>query len=162
MNQLPRETFDKVLDEISFLGGIEEKLTPRTKKYLLKRLHNKQLIMAFEEQALAGWGLVEPLATGVVEIGFLYVKPEFRDTNAFHDLARELVLRKETVLFATYDRKLFDYVRRTYNFKESTLKEFQRLSRGRFVLKRLNLDALRSIGSRLKTTKPIYALLERS
>lgn len=162
MNQLPHDNFERLLDEISFIGSAQPELTPRTKKLLLSRLHQRQLIIALENEQLAGWGLVEPVAKNVVELGFLYVKPEFRSTRAFHDLARELVLRPETVLFATYNPKLLNYVKSAYHFSDSSLAEFNRLTNGRFTIKRLNIDALKSIRSRMAKSKPFYAILDRT
>lgn len=161
VTQLPQNKLDKFVEEISFTSALEEKLTPRTKKSLYKRLNRRELVLVLNDNDLAAWGVVEPLGRKWCELGMTYVKPEYRSTTAFQLLARELVLRKESVLFATYDRKLFDYVKREFGFRESNLSEVQKLSGNRFLLKRLNLDSIKSIRNRLATSQPIYAVLER-
>jgi len=161
VTQLPQNKVEKFVEEISYTSELEEKLTPRTKKSLYKRLNRRELVLVLDDNDLAAWGVVEPLGKNWFELGMTYVKPEYRATEAFQLLARELVLRKDSVLFATYDRKLFDYVQREFGFRESSLSEVLQLSGNRFLLKRLNLDSIKAIRSRLATSKPIYAVLER-
>lgn len=161
VTQLPQNRVEKVIDEISFTSSIEEKLTPRTKKSLYQRLNRRQLAIVLDDNDLVGWGVIEPLKAGWCELGMTFVKPQYRSTSAFRMLARELVLRKESVIFATYDKKLFDYVRREFGFRESNLKEVLKLAGNTFLLKRLNLEAIKSIRKRYAKQTPIYAVLER-
>lgn len=155
---LEPEDVDDVLSEINRISVKTHELTPRSVEALRGLLVQNNLVMVFVDGQLAGWGVREPLARGVFELGMTFVRPEFRSTTAFDRLAHELVSGNRTFLVATYKPELVRYLEREFGFRQSHLTEFIWLSRGRFLSKRLSRESRRAVRSHLKNAKPFYTL----
>lgn len=160
VTELPAETAANTLSEIHAISTATAELTPRSMAVLERALADGRLVIGFVDGTLAGWGLKEPLGRGVFELGMAYTKPEFRGFPVFVGVTQRLVAPGSTYVFATYDPKAVAYMRRRFGFRETTLGEVVRRSRGRFLLKRLDRASRRSIASRIATLTPKYAILD--
>jgi hypothetical protein len=136
-------------------------LTPRTLKTLEHLAEVNRLAIIKVDGELAGWAAVEQLTRNLSELGMVYVKPAFRCAEAFGALIREVAKHDEPILLATYNPALIRYATKAWNGREIGLAAAIKLSHGKFLTKRLGASSRKSIKSRIKTSKPRYALIER-
>ncbi len=152
------DRFDETIDEIERMSLASKELTPRSRARLERAARQGNLVVAFSADTLAGWGIREPVSRNTSELGMTFVKPEYRDTDAFELLARELTNTKRKLVMATYRKDLQQYTIDHLGFKPSDLFEVIKVSRGGFLLKRMNPASRRSIQHRMRDSKPLFAI----
>ncbi len=150
-----------VVKEIFEVTSAQVELTPRSVEKLSELAKANTLAVVYKDNSLIGWAAVEKLTKNLSEIGMVYIKPEYRSAEAFNALMQLVAKRKDTYLLATYDQSLIRYVKTVWNAKETNLLGAIIRSKGRFITKRLNSESRRSIKTRLKETKPSYAIVGR-
>ena len=150
--------FDEIIDEIERVSHASKDLTPRSRARLERAAKHHNLVVAFDGNTVAAWGIREPIAPNVSELGITFVKPEYRDTNAFDLLAHELANTKRKLVMATYRKDLQQYTIDHLGFRTRTLNEVIKVSIGGFLLKRFNQASKRSIQNRMQATKPLFAI----
>lgn len=161
VRQVSANLKEAVLDEVHSVSVNSGQLTPRSPKKLLKLLNDGRLVLAFIDEELAGWLVAERLSPGLSELGMAYVKPEYRNEPVFDALAHRAITDDEAFLFATYNTNMLRYVEREFGFVPVSLWHVVWRSWGLFLLKRLGRDARLSIGNRMKTLQPLFALREK-
>lgn len=158
---LPRHRRDDLLAEIERESAASAELTPRSRETLERLAEAGDLVVAFEDGVLAGWGIREPLAPGLKELGMVFVKPQFRSAGVFAPLAHRLVEAGFNYVVATYNPAMVRFVQREFGFVPTTLGHVIRRSRGRFLTKRFDRRSRHSIGRRIARSTPLYAILVR-
>ena len=156
--KLPPSEAESVIAQIQAITANGHELTPRPDEKLRAALNNGELITVYSGLELVGWGLIEPLTKNCSELGLTYIKPSHRGSAAFELLSMRMTAIGGTLLFATYDAGLMSYATRLLGFRPSSLGEFLKVSRGRFVFKRLNRESRKSIRGRMRTAKPLYGI----
>jgi len=150
-----------VVKEIFEVTSAQAELTPRSVEKLTALAKANTLAVVYKDKSLIGWAAVEKLTNNLSEIGMVFIKPEHRSAEVFNALMQLVAKRKDTYLLATYDQSLIRYVKTVWNAKETNLLGAIVRSKGKFLNKRLNSESRRSIKSRLKETKPSYAIVGR-
>jgi hypothetical protein len=150
-----------VVKEIFEVTSAQPELTPRSVEKLAELAKANTLAVVYKDNSLIGWAAVEKLTRGLSEIGMVYIKPEYRSAEAFNALMQLVAKRKDTYLLATYDQALIRYVKTVWNAKETNLLGAIVKSKGKFLTKRLNSESRKAIKTRLKETKPSYAIVGR-
>jgi len=150
-----------VVKEIFLVTSAQAELTPRSVEKLTALAKANTLAVVYMENMLIGWAAVEKLTKNLSEIGMVFIKPEHRSAEVFNALMQLVAKRKDTYLLATYDQSLIRYVKTVWNAKETNLLGAIVRSKGKFLTKRLNSESRRSIKTRLKETKPSYAIVGR-
>jgi hypothetical protein len=158
--ELDSERANEVLTAIFDVSVATPELTPRSRETLVDALADGRLVMAFVDGELAGWGLREPLGRNLVELGLTYTKPQFRSEPVLRGVAELLVAPGNSCVLATYEPRIIAYMVRRFGFRQCTLGEIVRRSRGRFLFKRFDRASRAAIRSRLKHRTPHYAILD--
>lgn len=148
-----------LIDEIYKVSLVQPELTPRSKEKLEELARNLNLALVYQNEQLVGWALIEPVGKNLVEVGMLFIKPEARSAAAFADLMSLIAKRREKVIIASYDQKLIRYLVRSWKAKQISLLQVIWLTRGRFILKRLDRNSRTAISRKVKSRKPLYALV---
>lgn len=159
--QITPAKLPQVVQEIFEVTSSQAELTPRSVEKLTELAKANTLAVVYDEDLLIGWAAVEKLTKNLSEIGMVYLKPEFRSAEAFNALMQLVARRKDTYLLATYDQSLIRYVKTVWNAKETNLLGAIIRSKGKFITKRLNSESRKAIKTRLKETKPSYAIVGR-
>ncbi len=159
--QITPAKLPQVVKEIFEVTSSQAELTPRSVEKLTELAKATTLAVVYDEDLLIGWAAVEKLTKNLSEIGMVYLKPEFRSAEAFNALMQLVARRKDTYLLATYDQSLIRYVKTVWNAKETNLLGAIIRSKGKFIAKRLNSESRKAIKTRLKETKPSYAIVGR-
>jgi hypothetical protein len=144
-----------LIEAESFAGN---EITPRPVVKLRAASGQGNLILVYSDGTLAGWGLIEPLTRTVSELGMTFVRPQFRNQPVFAAIVAAMDARPETLLMATYHPHLAAFTVKHRGFQYSSLGEFIRVSRGKFLFKRMNSAARSSIKTRRQTSQPIYVI----
>ena len=160
--QIDPEKLQTVVRQIYETTSALAELTPRSEERLTELANANTLAVVYKENEIIGWAAVEKLTKNMSEIGMVYLKPEHRSAEAFNALMQLVAKRKDTYLLATYDQVLIRYVKSAWKAKETNLLGAILRSRGKFLSKRLNSESRQSISTRLKHSKPSYAIVERS
>jgi hypothetical protein len=158
---IPKEQLVKVVTEIFEVTSKLAELTPRSLDTLTELAKTNALAVVYQGAEIIGWAAVEQLTNTLSEIGMVYIKPEFRSAESFNALMQLVSKRKDNYLLATYDQALIRYVKTVWNAKETNLFGAVIRSRGKFLTKRMNAASRASISSRMKTSKPSYAIVGR-
>ncbi len=159
--QITPAKLPQVVQEIFEVTSSQAELTPRSVEKLTELAKANTLAVVYDGDLLIGWAAVEKLTKNLSEIGMVYLKPEFRSAEAFNALMQLVARRKDTYLLATYDQSLIRYVKTVWNAKETNLLGAIIRSKGKFITKRLNSESRKAIKTRLKETKPSYAIVGR-
>jgi hypothetical protein len=144
-----------IIETESFSGN---QVTPRSRETLIHASGKGNLLLAYSDDTLAGWGLIEPLTRKVSELGMTYIRAEFRNQPVFAAIAATMDARSETLLMATYHPHLASFAIKHRGFSRSSLAEFIWVSRGKFLFKRLGAAARKSVNQRLAVSEPSYVI----
>jgi len=106
--------------------------------------------------------VIEPLSRNLSELGLAFVKPEFRGTGVLRELLQLTAMRRERIIYATYNRDLLDYSISSWGCTELKLWQVVLLSRGRFITKRLDSTTRSAVKSHLGKRKPLFAITDRN
>ena len=150
---------DQVIAEIQRISEKQPELTPRPKLVLEKALKEGNLALVQDNDELIGWALVEPLTKNISEIGLVFIKPEFRSPAVFDLLMKLVSKRPEKMLLATYDKSLIRYVQKAWKAEQLSLAKVIWLTRGKFVLKRMDKLSRGAIKRKIAKSKPLYAIV---
>lgn len=160
---VPALQLGRVIDEVFAVSSAHsDEVTPRSHEALERLALQERLALVFDEDTLAGWAVIEPLTSGLSELGMTYVKPGFRKSEVFHSLIKLISRRPERFVFATYDPALIRYAERVWGCHRTNLLWVALLSRGRFISKRLDAKTRASVNAHLKERKPLFAITDRN
>ena len=153
--------YEEIADTIVSVCGATPSLTPRTRRSVLASLRRGDISLAYEEDQLIGWLLATPYTSDAQELGMAYVYPEFRGMGILSRLIEPLIDKRPVTIAATYELRLAEMLQTQWSFRQSSLREFSRKTRGAFVLERLRTPAmLYAVVRHVSTSKPTYLIRE--
>lgn len=138
----------------------ESNLSPRPKKELKKAYDEGRIIIALDHSNLIGWIMLIPYTSDVQELAAGFVVDKYRSQGIFTHLIKKAVLRAQVSLLVTFNKSLYNHLTHE-GFKNSSLWEVIKLSRGKFLLNRLNLERIKAINNHYQANKPKYLIYKR-
>lgn len=150
-----------LIDKIYKTCATEPNLSYRPKKELLEAYNGDRLLIATDRAIITGWLLIVPYNKNFQELATGYVVESYRSKGVFNKLLQEAFDYAPTSLIVTFNQPFADYLLRKIGFKNSSLWEAIILSRGKFLLNRLNIGRLKAIRKHYKTGKPVYTVFTR-
>jgi hypothetical protein len=156
-----RAELSNVIGQIRALAAAEPTISPRSASQLRRALVSGRLAVARADGTVVGWFLAESCGSGVPELGFLFVAPEYRDGELFRRMLNLLLLNSPRAVAVTFRPDFALWLRRSFGFRESTLAEVSRATRGTFLLRRLTPPRLLAVAQHTATAKPVYLIYHR-
>ena len=142
----------KDLLEIERILAREQQLTPRS----LAKLEQSRIAIARDEAKIVGWLVSEPLYGHVNELDAAFVLPDYRRRGILGDLVDALSDPNATYVAALFSPELSRYLCENKGFVETTLMNIIRVSRGKFVTKRLSQSV--RVARHLSAQKALYVV----
>lgn len=133
----------------------EPNLSSRPKTEFRKAYDEGRLLIAVEGEKPIGWLMLIPYTNKVQELAAGFVLEAYRSKGTFSKLVRKGLAYANTSIIVTFSRTLEHRLIQT-GFRNSSFWETLRLSNGRFLLDRLNLERLKAISNHYQTGKPKY------
>lgn len=156
-SELPTSRHQDLSKSIAVMMKTIESITPRTKKQIAAALKNNDMALAFDDTKLVGWLIATPYSDHVQEIGMAYIIPKYRRQRITHQLIQQLINRRTITLVVTYTPHLEKMLVDTWHFRTSSLREFSRLTKTRFILGRLgSVSSVIAVARHLRSQSPYY------
>jgi GNAT superfamily N-acetyltransferase len=140
------------LQQIEHILIREQQLTPRR----LATLQQSDIAVARDGDAIVGWLVSEHLGRNVYELGAAFVLPTYRRKGILGRLIDALTRDDATYVAALFSLQLSRYLCEHKNFSETTLMNIVRVSRGKFVTKRLSQSA--RVAGHLRAQKAVFII----
>lgn len=139
----------------------EPNLSPRSKDKLRKAYDKNQFLIATDDKNLIGWLMLIPYTNKVQELAAGFVLEPYRSKGIFSKLIQMGLAYAPISILVTFNRTLERHLNSQNGFRNSSFWEILKLSNGRFLLDRLNLERLKAINSHYQTGKPKYLIFEK-
>lgn len=151
------DVFIKVIKDVS---DKELFLSPRSLAEIKRAYSDKNIFFAFSKQTLLGWIMVIQYSRNLQEVCFAYVFPKYRKRGVFKLLLSSVLKNSEKSIMVTFSKELCNTILTINNVRKSTFAHVTILTKGRFLLKRLNVFKLVAIIRRFGKTKAYYLIYE--
>lgn len=132
-----RSRHRQIADAVLERAASAPEITARPRAVLLRALRHGRLVVAHDGDAVAGWFLSEPCGRGVHELGFLFVDPAVRGDGVLLDLLDTALAIEPRAVSVTFRPDFARWLIRAKGFRRVPLTTVTRVSRGRFLLRRL-------------------------
>lgn len=149
---------DTLIDQIYKTCETEPNLSPRPKKELQEAYINDRLLIATDGALIAGWLLIIPYNKNFQELAAGFVIESYRSKGVFNKLLQKAFEFAPVSSIVTFNYSFVSYLLNKVGFKKSSLWEAIKLSRGKFLLNRLNISRVKAIRKHYQTAKPIYTI----
>ena len=158
---IPAEQHGRVVAEILALAATDPHITARSARSLRRALRDDRLVVAFDDESVAGWFLSEPCGPGVHELGFIFVHPSVRGDAVFIDMLNLALAIDGRAVSVTFRADFAGWLIRSKGFRRVGLGEATRLSRGWFLLRRLAPGRLGTALRRTSSGEAWYLVYDR-
>lgn len=164
MAQIVIKTVVKKKDIKAFLSQVyktcrtDPNLSPRTLKEFENAYAKKNLLIAVDGLTIIGWLLRIPYTQKFQELAAGFVTEPYRSKGVFGKLLQEALRYRSASSIVTFNNPFADYLLKKVGFKKSSLWEAIKLSNGKFILNRLNLQRIKAIKKHYQVNKPIYMI----
>lgn len=155
---IDKDEVEKLLNQIYKVCGTDSNLSPRPRQELEDAYKDKNLLIALEGSSIVGWLLRIPYNQKFQELAAGYVIESHRSKGVFGKLLQEAFKHAPAFSIVTFNYLFADYLINKIGFRKSSLWEAIKLSKGKFLLNRLNIKRLKAIGKHYQTNKPLYTL----
>ena len=149
---------EAVINKVFTVCQNEPNLSPRSKKELENAYNKNNLLIAIAESKIVGWLLKIPYNQKFQELAAGYVIKSYRSKGVFKHLLYEAFKSAPMSTIVTFNYNLSNYLINKIGFKKSSLWETIKLSRGKFLLNRLNLQRITAIRKHYQKSKPMYTI----
>ena len=162
ITKLNKPDLEIVINKIQKACITNPNLSPRTKNELMTACKDKRLIIAINNSSPVGWLLRLPYTNGSQELAAVYVVDSHRSKGIFTKLLKRATKEAKISLLVTFNKQLANYLINKQDFKRSSLWEAVKISKGQFLLDRLNINRLIAIAKHLTRSNPIYLIFNRN
>lgn len=131
-------------------------LSPRSKEELFKAYKKGYFLIVVNGSLPVGWIMRIPLTKDVQELAAGYVVDAYRAKGVFTQLLLKSFNYTTISIIVTFNKKLAKYLKNKIGFEKTTFWKILKISKGKFVLNRLNIDRLKAIKRHYQTGRPIY------
>ncbi|KKQ77376.1 MAG: hypothetical protein UT00_C0013G0007 [Parcubacteria group bacterium GW2011_GWA1_38_7] len=139
----------------------ESNLSLRPKNELRKTYDEGRILIAVDRSSLVGWLMLLPYTNKVQELAAGFVVDTYRSKGVFTQLIKNAVTHSQVSMLVTFNKPLYNHLINKVGFKDCSLLETIILSRGKFLLNRLNLERLKAINNHYQMNKPKYLIYKR-
>lgn len=139
----------------------ESNLSPRPKNELRKAYAEGKILIAVDGSKPVGWLMLLPYTNKVQELAAGFVIDSYRSRGLFTQLIKKAVTHSQVSMLVTFNKSLYSHLINKVGFKYCSFLEAIILSRGKFLLNRLNLERLKTINNHYQTNKPKYLIYKR-
>lgn len=153
---------ESFIEQVYVTCNREPELSPRPKDKICKCYYQNQFIIALEESIPVGWLLKIPLRKAIYEICAVYVQGGKRRQGIFKDLLTRSIDPSENTIFVTFIPWLAKYLQDEWRFRAASLWKIIIITRGKFLLPRLNISRLLAIHQHSKRGSPIYLIRNKN
>ena len=150
-----------VVEQILAASAQIPEVTVRSRRGLRSAAREQRLLVAYRDDAVAGWALAEPCGREVNELGLLVVLPGFRDGAALRELTSAGVSLRRWSVVVTMDQRFARWLISDWGFVRTGLRGMIAKSRGMFLLRRISPGRLWTAVSRVSGGTPIYLIRDR-
>lgn len=155
---LPADNYEAIIASIAKSVAANPDLTPRSLETITMLVTQRRLSVLLDDTIPVGWLASEALTPTVDELGMAYIDPAYRGKHHLDALLRALLHPNKSYIFATYNPDIVAFTIAKHGFSKSSLFAVTKLSKGRFLRKRLNRKAVRSIHGRMRRQTAYYAV----
>lgn len=156
---VPSANHTMIASEISRLLRGVDSVTPRPTHHILHSLARGDVALAFDHDKLVGWLIATRHSDSTQELGMAYVLPAYRRRGIVTLLIESLVHKRRTTLAATYEPYLVRTLIEKWGFRSSSLREFNFMTKNRFLLSRIRTPStLAAVFRHIRQRPPIYLI----
>jgi len=155
---IDKENVETLLDQIYKACRTNPNLSPRPREELENAYKEKNLLIAVDGSITVGWLLRIPYTQKFQELASCYVIESYRSKGVFRKLLQEAFKYATLSSIVTFNYPFVNYLLKKIGFRKSSLWEAIRLSNGKFLINRLNVQRLKAIRKHYQTNKPLYTI----
>ena len=158
---IEKTNVESLLNQIYQVCRTDSNLSPRSKEELVNTYNKGRLLIALDNSFVVGWLLRIPHNQKFQELAAGYVIESYRSKGVFGELLKEAFKYAPVSSIVTFNYPFADYLLNKFGFRKSSLWEAFKLSNGKFLVHRFNINRLKAIKKHYQTSKPIYTLYEK-
>ncbi len=157
-NTLKSKDLNIFLNRLKVVSDKESFLSPRSSAEIKMAYREKNIFFAFSKQTLLGWIMVIQYGRDLQEVCFAYVFPKYRNKGIFKLLLSTALKNSKNSIMVTFSKELSKSILKNKGVKQFTFIQVIILSKGKFLLKRLNVFKLAAIIRRFGKAKAYYLI----
>lgn len=154
------ENVSHVINQIYKTCIKDNNLSTRSRKEILSAYKKNNFLFAYSENHIIGWILKIPYNQSIQELAAGYVFKEYRPKGTFSLLVDEAVKDRPISCIVTFNKQVEKYFI-FKGFKKSSLWKIVKLTQGKFLLSRINIQRLSAIIKHYQKNKPIYLIYKK-
>jgi len=155
---IEKDKLNAIIDQIYNVCRTDPYLSPCSKKELLKAYEKKNLFLAFYKDVVVGWLLKVPFNKSCQELAAGYVIESYRPKGVFNKLLTNALPLSRSSIIVTFNYPFAKYLLWKTGFRNSSLIEAIKLSRGKFIFNRVKIERIKAIYKHYQQNKPIYTI----
>ena len=155
---IDQERIESLLNKIYAACRTDPNLSPRPMSELKNAYKKKNILIATYGSSIVGWVLRIPFNKICQELAAGYVVEKYRSQGVFEKLLHAALPYANSSIIVTFNYPFANYLIKKEAFKKSSLVEAVKLSKGKFLINRINLDRIKAIRNYYQTNKPIYTI----
>ena len=160
-SKLNSSDLERVINKVQSACRSDPNLSPHTRSELMTACNDGRLLVAMSNSSSVGWILRLPYTRDSQELAAAYVVGSYRSKGIFTKLLRAAIKEAETSILVTFNKQLVNYLISKQAFKKSSLWEAVKISKGQFLLDRLNIERLIAIAKHFARNNPTYLIFNR-
>ena len=155
---IDEDNVETLLNKIYIVCKTDPNLSPRAREELENAYKKKNLLIAVDGSITVGWLLRIPYTQKFQELAACYVIESYRSKGVFRKLLQEAFKYATLSSVVTFNYPFVNYLLKKIGFRKSSLWEAIKLSNGKFLINRLNVQRLKAIRKHYQTNKPLYTI----
>lgn len=159
--ELVLRTYPFLFNKISQTCQTNPNLSPRSLKEISQAYNEKRLLLALDKTKVVGWLLRIPYNSAGQELAAGYVLKAYRSKGVFNKLLKAALEYSSISLVVTFNYPLANYLTQKMGFKNSSLWEAIKISKGTFLLHRLSITRVKAIKKHYQTCTPVYIIFRK-
>lgn len=160
-NRLATDEVQPLIQAVYKACKTESNLSPRPKNELRKAYDEGRILIAVDQSNPVGWLIVLPYTNKMQELAAGFVVDTYRSKGVFTQLIKKALTHAQVSMLVTFNKSLHNHLTNEVGFENSSLWEAIILSRGKFLLNRLNLERIKAINNHYQASKPKYLIYKR-
>ena len=162
ITELKNPKAEEIINTILKISKTDPNLSPRTRSELVNTYKKRRLLIAMDSSTPIGWILRVPYSNNAQELAAAYVVEPDRSKGIFTKLLREAVKSAKISILVTFNKQLASYLINKLGFQESSFWEVIKISKGKFLIDRLNAERLIAIVKHFTKNSPTYLIFNRN
>lgn len=160
-NKIEKNKKHQLINYIYHVCQTNPNLSPRSKKEIINSYENGFLLIALDGSTIAGWVMRIPYTKNFQELAAGYIEERYQTRGIFTKLINTATLFTPLSLLVTFNISFAESLIKKGHCTKSSLLKAILLSRGIFLLSRINKKRLLAIQRHYKTSNAVYVLFNR-